>query len=490
MADDDAHETRKLEILKLNEDFIDNQSRKLSNQLPLTETPPPEDNSLIDDIYYTPKIEDDSKRDSETTNHTFVTARSKENDTSDSDKTLTESSQYDLSINSNTTSLPSDCGDCIKFDSRLLDNSNLGNEEQTLSLNEESTIESSFSESELSGNEGELESDLENGDSLYLSSSFLRRERNLNPELPNTVTILETPGGGKVYLVGTAHFSRESQDDVAKTIRETQPDAVMVELCKSRVNILQLDEKTVLEEVQDMNLEKMRLAIKRSGWVHGVMYLLLLNMSAHLTKELGMAPGGEFRSAFTEAKRVPGCMIHLGDRPIQITMQRALSALSLWQKIRLAWYIIAGKGPITKEEVERCKNRDLLEELLAEMTGEFPALSRVFVQERDIYLTHSLQIAMNSVSGPNAKIGSVLPVVVGIVGIGHVPGIVQNWNRISEADIPQLLHIPEATLSGKIIRYSFRASVIGLFVWGCWRILPLRRISNLVVDHMPSLTKS
>ena len=29
--------------------------------------------------------------------------------------------------------------------------------------------------------------------------------------------------------------------------------------------------------------------------IQGVMYLLLLSMSAHLTKELGMAPGGEFR---------------------------------------------------------------------------------------------------------------------------------------------------------------------------------------------------
>ena len=28
------------------------------------------------------------------------------------------------------------------------------------------------------------------------------------------------------------------------------------------------------------------------------MYLLLLSMSAHLTKELGMAPGGEFRTAY------------------------------------------------------------------------------------------------------------------------------------------------------------------------------------------------
>ena len=30
------------------------------------------------------------------------------------------------------------------------------------------------------------------------------------------------------------------------------------------------------------------------------MHLLFLSMSAHLTKELGMAPGGEFRTAFRE----------------------------------------------------------------------------------------------------------------------------------------------------------------------------------------------
>jgi hypothetical protein len=43
--------------------------------------------------------------------------------------------------------------------------------------------------------------------------------------------------------------------------------------------------------------------------------------------------------------------------------------------------------------VEKCKQRDLLEQLLKEMTGEFPALSQVFVEERDIYLTHSLKMA-------------------------------------------------------------------------------------------------
>jgi len=34
--------------------------------------------------------------------------------------------------------------------------------------------------------------------------------------------------------------------------------------------------------------------------IQGVLHLLLLSMSAHITKQLGMAPGGEFRIAFRE----------------------------------------------------------------------------------------------------------------------------------------------------------------------------------------------
>ena len=69
----------------------------------------------------------------------------------------------------------------------------------------------------------------------------------------------------------------------------------MVELCKARTNILHLDEETILEEAQNLDFEKSLEIIRSQGTVQGVMYLLLLSMSAHLTKELGMAPGGEFR---------------------------------------------------------------------------------------------------------------------------------------------------------------------------------------------------
>ncbi|XP_076448471.1 traB domain-containing protein-like isoform X2 [Babylonia areolata] len=334
------------------------------------------------------------------------------------------------------------------------------------------------------------ESDIE--DNVELAFPLRRRES--NPILPGTVTVLETPQGCKVYVVGTAHFSMESQEDVARVVQAVQPDVVMLELCKSRINILELDEEMLLEEAKNINLEKFRLAIKQSGVVQGIMHLLLLSMSAHLTKQLGMAPGGEFRRAFHEARLVPGCRLQLGDRPIQITLKRALGTLTIWQKLKLAWYLITTKDPISKalpsnvhvrrfhaavlgqlklkrsrkEDVEKCKQRDLLEQLLKEMTGEFPALSKVFVEERDIYLTHSLKLAARSREHPSTPEVTTPTVVVGVVGIGHVPGIIANWSK--EQDIKDIITVPPGSMLGKIVKWSIRASLLCALSYGCYRL--------------------
>lgn len=37
----------------------------------------------------------------------------------------------------------------------------------------------------------------------------------IDERLPETVTLLTTPDGGKLYLVGTAHFSLQSINDVS-----------------------------------------------------------------------------------------------------------------------------------------------------------------------------------------------------------------------------------------------------------------------------------
>lgn len=58
-----------------------------------------------------------------------------------------------------------------------------------------------------------------------------------------------------------------------------------------------------------------------------------------------------------------------------------------------------------KEDVEKCKQKDLLEEMLKEMTGEFPGLSKVFVEERDTFLAHSLKHAAQPLPHPIVPTG-------------------------------------------------------------------------------------
>lgn len=306
---------------------------------------------------------------------------------------------------------------------------------------------------------------------------------NFDSHLPETVTLLQTEYGDKVYLIGTAHFSTNSQDDVSKVIRNVRPHIVMVELCRSRASILQMDEATIEREAKTISIEKMSATMKEHGVFHGLMYILLLNMSAKLTRELGMAPGGEFRRALAEVRKIPGCLIHLGDRPIQVTLKRALSVLSWWNSMRLVWHLIFSKMSITKEEVEKCKNRDLLDQMLEEMAGEFPELRDVFVRERDIYLTHSLQLTCKRFKGHEFSQNEQMR-VVGIVGIGHVPGITQLWGTVEEEDIAPIIKIPEPSKSGRVVKVTLKITAISLVIWGCYKLIPVPKAVSNILDNI------
>jgi ribonucleotide monophosphatase NagD (HAD superfamily) len=164
----------------------------------------------------------------------------------------------------------------------------------------DSTIKVS-SDSEHGSDKSETIEILSIGETDQLSSNGTKSDEDFDNNLPETVTLLKHEStGAKVYLVGTAHFSNESKEDVIKVIQNILPHVVVLELCSSRTNILSLDEKTILEEAKNIDLQKIITNIKSSGLYNGIMYILLLNMSAHITKELGMAPGGEFRAAYRE----------------------------------------------------------------------------------------------------------------------------------------------------------------------------------------------
>lgn len=59
----------------------------------------------------------------------------------------------------------------------------------------------------------------------------------------------------------------------------------------------------------------------------------------------------------------------------------------------------------SKDDVERCKQKDLLEQMMAEMIGEFPDLHRTIVSERDIYLTYMLRQAARRLELPRSSDG-------------------------------------------------------------------------------------
>ena len=72
---------------------------------------------------------------------------------------------------------------------------------------------------------------------------------------------------------------------------------------------------------------------------------------------------------------------------------------------------------LSREDVEKCKQKDLLAEMLAEMTGDFPTLYKVFVSERDQYLARSLRLSavpieIHNSDGGEHRFCSLLPLSV------------------------------------------------------------------------------
>ena len=57
--------------------------------------------------------------------------------------------------------------------------------------------------------------------------------------VPETMSYLrDLRSGSEVYLVGTAHISRKSADEVRSVIRSVKPDVVFVELCRARADAM------------------------------------------------------------------------------------------------------------------------------------------------------------------------------------------------------------------------------------------------------------
>ena len=249
----------------------------------------------------------------------------------------------------------------------------------------------------------------------------------------------------EIFLIGTAHVSRESTQLVGTVIQEKRPETVCIELCESRYNAL-----TQKNRWQDTDLIKV---IKQKKAFLLLSNLMLASFQKRIGAKLGISPGEEMRRAIETAKSV-GAVIHLADRDIRITLSRTWRLIGLWTKIKLLAQLITSLGEvdsIKEEDIEMMKNKDVLETLLSEIGESLPQLRQILIDERDQYLAYKIRNA------PGKKI-------IAVVGAGHVPGIQTHWNE--PVDINALEQIPPKGRLFSFLKWGVPVAIVGLIIIG------------------------
>ncbi|MHC4637320.1 MAG: TraB/GumN family protein, partial [Planctomycetota bacterium] len=119
--------------------------------------------------------------------------------------------------------------------------------------------------------------------------------------------------GRDVYLVGTAHVSKESVEDVRNTVDVVKPDSICVELCEPRYKAM-----TQGDDWKKMNIFKI---IRQGKAVFLLAQLILSSFYRKLGEKLGIQPGAEMLEGIAQAKKT-GANLILADRKIEITLKR------------------------------------------------------------------------------------------------------------------------------------------------------------------------
>ncbi|MGA8279981.1 MAG: TraB/GumN family protein [Desulfobacterales bacterium] len=251
--------------------------------------------------------------------------------------------------------------------------------------------------------------------------------------------------GKKIFLVGTAHVSEESARLVADIIGREKPDTVCVELCASRYqSIRQKDQWQNMDIVKVIREKKSFLLLSN---------LLLASLQKKIANKLNIRPGQEMIQAIESAESV-GAAIHLADRDIRITLSRTWRLMRLRDKIKLLAQLVFSLGQvddISAEDVEKMKQEDVLETILADVGKSLPIVKAILIDERDRYLAHKIRHA------PGEKI-------VAVVGAGHVPGIKRYWN--TEIDIAPLEKLPPKSKLSAVLKWVIPLGIVALIITG------------------------
>jgi len=272
----------------------------------------------------------------------------------------------------------------------------------------------------------------------------------------NSLTV--TLNGREFKLIGTAHVSRESIDEVRGIIREERPGMVCVELDQGRYNSI----------TQNDDWEKLDLA---KVFKEGRGFLLIANLALasfqrRLGNELGVKPGEEMKTAIETANEL-GLPHSLCDREVHTTLRRAWAGCGLWSKSKLLASLLASAfttEKLSEQEIEDLKNHSELDGMMSELAGYLPGVKTVLIDERDRYLASKIWT-----SAPDAA-PETSQKIVAVVGAGHMPGIKAHLEKLAAgeetADVSELDKIPPKGFLSKASGFIIPAVLIALVAAG------------------------
>ena len=249
----------------------------------------------------------------------------------------------------------------------------------------------------------------------------------------------------EVIIVGTAHVSKKSIEEVEEIIEKTKPDAVAVELCSKRYQSL----------VQEKQQEIPIVDVIKKGEAPLLLFQLMMSyFQRKIGEEYGVKPGAEMLAAINKAREI-GADVLLIDRDIGITFKRFWNSLSFFEKLKLIFHLLRsllfGKDEM---EVDEMLKEDVLEALVEEFRKISPSAAKILIDERDKIMAFNIISALKKYDK-----------IVVVVGAGHKKGTEKILSsKKMDVDIAKLLEVKEKRFNlTKIFGYGITLFVILLF---------------------------
>jgi pheromone shutdown-related protein TraB len=261
-----------------------------------------------------------------------------------------------------------------------------------------------------------------------------------------------------IILIGTAHVSRDSIEEVRQIIREEGPDMVCVELDAGRYQSI-----TQKEAWEQLNVVKV---FKEGKGFLLIANLVLSSFQRRMGAELGVKPGEEMKTAIETAMTL-GIPYALCDREVQLTLRRAWARCGLWNKCKLLASLLSSAfstEQLSEGEIEKLKNRSELDDMMSALSDYLPPVKETLIDERDRYL--AAHIWAGGTGGTVKK-------QVAVVGAGHMQGIKAHLEKIAAGDagedVSDLERIPSRRGFSQIAGWVLPVLIGALIILGFLR---------------------